>query len=299
MPGFDSIVRAFASLGHDLEMLGIASVAKCVLEVAGLSLLEAHEVWVNGVLPCICVLCVKEKEGKRRSGVDTEYLLIYMDDVVLTATSTALLHKIIFSLHNEFDMTDLGSCLRAHMLNCNPTRTPVDTESKLEPEGTPISDLTLYQSLAGSSLVAYSDVDWAGFSATHRSTFGYCVFLRNTLLSWSFKRQHTLLRSSVEVEYQGVANVVVKTTWLRNLLQELNTPLLTAILVYCNNISIVYLSTNLVQHQRTKHADIELHFVCDIVATDHVRVLHVLFCYQYVDIPKVFLRHYLKIIALV
>ncbi|GKA32506.1 ribonuclease H-like domain-containing protein [Tanacetum coccineum] len=45
----------------------------------------------------------------QRSGTDTAFLLIYVDDIVLTASSTALLQKIILSLHREFDMTDLGA----------------------------------------------------------------------------------------------------------------------------------------------------------------------------------------------
>ncbi|GKB36047.1 ribonuclease H-like domain-containing protein [Tanacetum coccineum] len=62
-------------------------------------------------------------------------------------------------------------------------------------------------------LQSYSDsyADWAGCPATRRSTSGYCVFLGNNILSWSFKRQPTLSRSSVEAEYQGVANVVAET----------------------------------------------------------------------------------------
>nr|GEY21687.1 hypothetical protein [Tanacetum cinerariifolium] len=104
---------------------------------------------------------------------------------------------------------------RAHMLKYNPTWTFVDLESKLGPEGTPILDPTLYRR---SSLVAYSDADWAGYSATCRSTSGYCVFMGNNILSWSAKRQHTLSCFSAEAEYQGVANVVAETAWLRNLL---------------------------------------------------------------------------------
>ncbi|GKC85658.1 ribonuclease H-like domain-containing protein [Tanacetum coccineum] len=171
----------------------------------------------------------------QRSGTNISYLLIYVDDIVLTASSTALLQKIIFSLHKD-------------MLKCNPNLTPVDTESKHDPEGTPISDPTLYRSLAsglqyltftrpnlsydvqqiclymhdpwephlatlkrilryvqgtlqfglllyassGSSLVAYSDIDWVGCPATRRSTSGYCVFMGENLLSWPAKRQHTL-----------------------------------------------------------------------------------------------------------
>lgn len=64
--------------------------------------------------------------------------------------------------------------------------------------------LKLYAS-STTSHIAYSDADWAGCLATHRSTSGYCVFLGDNLLLWSSKRQHTLSCSSAEVEYRGVA----------------------------------------------------------------------------------------------
>ncbi|GJT97468.1 ribonuclease H-like domain-containing protein [Tanacetum coccineum] len=110
-------------------------------------------------------------------GADTAYLLLYVDDIVLTSSSERLLQQIISSLHQEFAMTDLGSLnyflgisvtrdssglflsqkkyaleilYRAHMNNCNPSRTPIDTESKLGNDGDSVSDPTFYQSLAGS-----------------------------------------------------------------------------------------------------------------------------------------------------
>ncbi|GJS97964.1 ribonuclease H-like domain-containing protein [Tanacetum coccineum] len=152
---------------------------------------------------------------------------------------------------------------RAHMVNCNPSKTHVDTESKLGDDGDPgILDhgLQLFSS-STTSLVAYSDADWAGFPTTRRSTLVFCVFLGNNLLSWSFKHQPTLSRSSVDAENHGVANVVAETCWLRNLLHELHTPLSSTTLVYCDNIRAVYLSSNRVQHQRMKHNEIDIHFV--------------------------------------
>ncbi|GJZ06242.1 ribonuclease H-like domain-containing protein [Tanacetum coccineum] len=245
--------------------------------------------------------------------------------------------QIIDSLHNEFDMTDLGALNyffgisadrnstglflsqrkyalqlleRAHMVHCNPSRTPVDTESKLGPEGVPVHDPTLYRSLAGGlQYLTFTRPDlsyaiqqvwlymhdprephfaalkyWAGCPFTRMSTLGYCVFLGNNLLSWSAKRQHTISRSSAEAEYRGVANVVAETAWLRNLLRELHSPLSTATLVYCDNVSAVYMSANPVQHQRTKHIEIDIHFVRDMVTAGQVRVLHVPSRFQYADI---------------
>nr|GEW70735.1 ribonuclease H-like domain-containing protein [Tanacetum cinerariifolium] len=125
------------------------------------------------------------------------------------------------------------------------------------------------------SLVSYSDADWAGCPTTRRFTSGYCMFLGNNLLSLSVKRQPTLSRSNAEAEYRGVANAIAETCWLRNLLRELHTPLSSATLVYCDNVCVVYLSSNSVQHQRTKHIEIDIHFVRDLIAAGQVRVLHV------------------------
>nr|GFB21840.1 ribonuclease H-like domain-containing protein [Tanacetum cinerariifolium] len=83
-----------------------------------------------------------------------------------------------------------------------------------------------------------------GCPTTRRSTSAYCVFLGSNLLSWSSKRRVTLSHSNAEAENYGVANVVAKTYWLRNLLRELHMPLSSATFVYCDNVSADYLSSN-------------------------------------------------------
>jgi hypothetical protein len=114
-----------------------------------------------------------------------------------------------------------------------------------------------------------------GCPDTRWSTSGYAVFLGANLVLWSLKRQNVVSYSSVEAEYWALASSVAEACWLRQLLQELHTPLMKSTLIYSDNVSTVYLSTNPIQDQRTKHVEIDLHFVRERVAIDDVRVLHV------------------------
>ncbi|GJX67286.1 ribonuclease H-like domain-containing protein [Tanacetum coccineum] len=115
------------------------------------------------------------------------------------------------------------------------------------------------------------------------STFGIVCSLVDNLMSWFAQTQLTLSRSRLGQNIKGV-QCFVETRWIRNLLLELHAPLSTATLVYCDNVSVVYLSTNHVQHRRTKHIEIDIHFVREYVASGQVRVLHVPSRFQYADI---------------
>jgi hypothetical protein len=101
----------------------------------------------------------------------------------------------------------------------------------------------LLQPSLTSELVVYTDADWIGCPDTRRSTSGYDVFLGTNLISWATKRHPIISRSSVEAEYRVIANGVAETSWLCQLLQELHSPLQCATLVYCDNVSAVYLQS--------------------------------------------------------
>jgi hypothetical protein len=91
-------------------------------------------------------------------------------------------------------------------------------------------------------------------------------------------------RSSVEAEYRAIAHAVAETVWLRQLLAEIHHPIEHATIVYCDNISAIYMSGNPVQHRRTKHIEIDIHFVREKVALGQVWVLHVPSMAQFADI---------------
>ncbi|XP_071704910.1 uncharacterized mitochondrial protein AtMg00810-like [Rutidosis leptorrhynchoides] len=312
-----------------------------------------------------------------KKGRDMAYIFLYVDDIIITASSNDLRCHFMTKLVDEFAMKDLGSLRyflgidvkhtqnglflsqstssreilnRAGLSSYKPSHTPVDTKTKLSStSGTPYHDPTYFRSLAGAlqyltftrpyisyavqqtclhmhaphdshmvtlkrilhyvrgtihhglsitkspsqTLVSYTNADWARCSDTRRSTSGYCVYFCDNLVSWSSKRQPTISRSSIEAEYRGVSNVVSESCWIRNLLLELHRPVHKATLVYCDNVSAIFLSSNPIQHQRTKHIELDIHFVREKVARGQVRILHVPFRYQIADIFTKGLPHLL------
>nr|GEZ52602.1 ribonuclease H-like domain-containing protein [Tanacetum cinerariifolium] len=163
---------------------------------------------------------------------------------------------------------------KAYIVSCKPSRTPVDTESKLGVDGDSVFDLTLYRSLAGS-------LQYLTFT---RPDISYAVQQIWLLILMRIGLVVPPIEDRLQAKYRSVANAVAETCWLRNLLRELHTPPSSATLVYCDNISDVYLSSNPVQHQRTKYIEVDTYFVRDLVAVGQVRVLHVPSRNQFEDI---------------
>jgi hypothetical protein len=118
-----------------------------------------------------------------------------------------------------------------------------------------------FSSQSSLTLQAYFDADWAGDPTDRRSTTGYCFLLGDSLISWRSKKQSVVARSSTEAEYRALADTTAELLWLRWLLQDLGIDCSTAVPIHCDNRSAIQIAHNDVFHERTKHIEIDCHFV--------------------------------------
>ena len=102
-----------------------------------------------------------------------------------------------------------------------------------------------------------------------------CVFHGNNLVTLQSKKQPTVSRSSTEAEYRSLATTIAEITWLKSFLSELRVPVQKPPVVWCDNQSTVLLAANPIQHQRTKHIELDLYFVREKVYAKETDVRHV------------------------
>ncbi|KAA8521614.1 hypothetical protein F0562_012287 [Nyssa sinensis] len=125
------------------------------------------------------------------------------------------------------------------------------------------------------NLTAYTDADWARCPDYRRSTNAYLIYSGSNLISWSSKKQPTVARSSTEAEFKAIANATTEVIWVQHLCRDLGINLTTPSTILCDNLGAIYLSSNPLFHARTKHVEIDFHFIRDRVFYKSLAVLFV------------------------
>uniref|UniRef100_A0A2N9IRW0 BED-type domain-containing protein n=1 Tax=Fagus sylvatica TaxID=28930 RepID=A0A2N9IRW0_FAGSY len=260
------------------------------------------------------------------------FLLLYVDDIVLTGNTPSFLQQLIANLSTVFELKDMGTLsyflglqiqrstkgltvtqtkyatdllTKHNMVHCSPCKTPCVPNVCLSSTcGQPLTDIHAYRSLVGALhylTFTRPDISFAVHQAPslylpslmqtglviqmiRRSTSGMLVFLGPNPITWSAKKQLTVSRSSTEAEYRALASALAKLCWLRTLVKDLGIFLSDPPILWCDNVSALAIASNPVFHARTKHIEVDFHFIRERVIRKDLQVKFVSTMDQLADI---------------
>ncbi|KAK4386183.1 Retrovirus-related Pol polyprotein from transposon RE2 [Sesamum angolense] len=202
--------------------------------------------WMKYIYGCTRRLQNPTRTG---SGLQLIALLVYVDDILVTAPTEILIQEIKGYFDRLFSIKDLGPA--KYFLGLELARSPqglIATQNKLK-----------FGTESGGAL---QDPDWAACplsKITHRILY----ILGISPVSWKTKKQTTVARSSAEAEYRSMAATTCEITWVTNLLQDLGVRIDTPVPFFCDNKAALHITANPVFHERTKHLEIDCHVVRD------------------------------------
>ncbi|XP_057959488.1 uncharacterized mitochondrial protein AtMg00810-like [Malania oleifera] len=185
-----------------------------------------------------------------------------------------LVGKLIYRLHTRPDITFAVSVVSQHMHS--PKKTHLDAVYKILRyfKGSPGKRL-FFKKCESKEVEIFTDADWAGSTEDRRSTTRYCTFVWENLVTWRSKKQNVVAQSCVEAEFRAVAQGICEGLWLLKLLEELQIPVKFPIKLYCDNKAIISISLNPVQDDRTKHVEVDQHFIKEKVEEGTIYLTYV------------------------
>jgi hypothetical protein len=125
------------------------------------------------------------------------------------------------------------------------------------------------------NIESYYDSDWASCQDDRRSTFGYCMFVKDNLIFWISKKQPVVVRSTTEVEYRAMTLGVAEMLWLKKLIEDLKVNHGAKMKLWCDSKSAISIVNNLVQHDRTKYVDIDRFFIKEKLKSELLELSHI------------------------
>ncbi|KAA1110814.1 hypothetical protein PGT21_050256 [Puccinia graminis f. sp. tritici] len=128
------------------------------------------------------------------------------------------------------------------------------------------------------SISAHVDSDWGNCPDTRRSATGYAIITNGQILSWKASRQATVSLSSTEAEYKALSDLGREVAWISHLISELNLDYVpTNIPVGVDNQGAIDLARSEISQNgfRTKHMDIRLHFVRELITSKLIKLHYI------------------------
>ncbi|KAJ9557345.1 hypothetical protein OSB04_011959 [Centaurea solstitialis] len=148
----------------------------------------------------------------------------------------------------------------------------------ISPKTYPIKETIKYN-----EKISSADSDYGGCKLDRKSTSGSCQFLGDKLVSWTSKKQNCVSTSTAEAEYVAAASCCLQVLWMKTQLLDYGYKL-KRVPIYCDSESAIAITSNPVQHSKTKHIDIRYHFIKDNVEKGNIEMFFVQTDYQLADL---------------